>query len=274
MTANAATLARWPFGRRPASVAGGASAGWKWRSRPSARNSSRTGWRICAAAPRFCPAGWARRAIWMFSRPSSWTRPPKTGEQRSFRSACARARKRCATRPGKRPATASPAPISRSSPMMSRPWPSRACRWRRDTKLPRVARAHCSTASIRRVAKARPQGRASREEGDLHRLRIALKKLRYTAEFLAPLYPRKQSQALSARSCAAAGTSGRHQRYRPCPRHHGQLLRETDGKQADAGRCAMPRALVAGWYRARRPQLVKQALKRWKKFRKVKPFWA
>ena len=32
--------------------------------------------------------------------------------------------------------------------------------------------------------------------------------------------------------------------------------------------------LVAGWYRARRPHIAKRALKRWKKFRKVKPFWA
>ena len=43
--------------------------------------------------------------------------------------------------------------------------------------------------------KARPQRRRP-EEGDLHRLRIALKKLRYTAEFFAPLYPKKKVKAL------------------------------------------------------------------------------
>jgi len=46
----------------------------------------------------------------------------------------------------------------------------------------------------RQAARARKRGRAARshEEGDLHRLRIALKKLRYTAEFFAPLYKKKK----------------------------------------------------------------------------------
>ena len=47
----------------------------------------------------------------------------------------------------------------------------------------------------------------------------------------------------------------------------------TDGKRsAPAERYAA--GLVAGWYRARRPRITKQALKRWKQFRAVKPFWA
>ena len=32
--------------------------------------------------------------------------------------------------------------------------------------------------------------------------------------------------------------------------------------------------VIAGWYRARRPQIARQALKRWKRFAKLRPFWA
>jgi CHAD domain-containing protein len=47
---------------------------------------------------------------------------------------------------------------------------------------------------VRQAGRAKKRGRAARshEEGDLHRLRIALKKLRYSAEFFAPLYKKKK----------------------------------------------------------------------------------
>jgi CHAD domain-containing protein len=51
-----------------------------------------------------------------------------------------------------------------------------------------------------------------------------------------------------------------------------KLLRETEAKRPAPGE-RYAAGLVAGWYRARRPHIAKQALKRWKKFRKVKPFW-
>ena len=74
--------------------------------------------------------------------------------------------------------------------MMSRRWPIRACRWRRTPGC----RASPRGMLDRQQARARKRGRKARsgEEGDLHRLRIALKKLRYTAEFFAPLYPKKK----------------------------------------------------------------------------------
>jgi len=63
---------------------------------------------------------------------------------------------------------------------------------------------------VKRVRK-RAKVAKSREEGDLHRLRIALKKLRYSAEFFAPLYSRKkvarylQKQALDPANLSATG---------------------------------------------------------------------
>ena len=48
---------------------------------------------------------------------------------------------------------------------------------------------------LRREARQVKRGRKaqSREEADMHQLRIALKKLRYTAEFFASLYPKKKA---------------------------------------------------------------------------------
>ena len=63
------------------------------------------------------------------------------------------------------------------------------------TQLPLTRQRHLPKTAgrmlDRQVARVKKRGRTarSREEGDLHRLRIALKKLRYTAEFFAPLYP-------------------------------------------------------------------------------------
>src|SRR5262249_4399312 len=59
----------------------------------------------------------------------------------------------------------------------------------RENRLPRTARRMLDR-QVKRVKK-RAKVAKSRKEGDVHRLRIGLKKLRYTAEFFAPLYPRK-----------------------------------------------------------------------------------
>lgn len=140
----------------------------------------------------------------------------------------------------------------------------------RDTRLARVA-ARLLDRQQRRVAK---RGRKVKggEEGDLHRLRIALKKLRYTAEFLAPLYPRKKvkryvRQLRGLQEYLGAINDTAHVRATMAT-----MSRETDGKRAVPGE-RYAAGVVAGWYRARRPQIVGRALRRWKKFRKIKPFW-
>jgi CHAD domain-containing protein len=60
----------------------------------------------------------------------------------------------------------------------------------RDPKLSRVAKRLLK----RQQTRALKRGRKARDgdEAHLHGLRIALKKLRYTAEFLAPLYPKRK----------------------------------------------------------------------------------
>ena len=139
-----------------------------------------------------------------------------------------------------------------------------------DTRLDRVSRRllkRQQRRAVKRGKKAR-----SGEEGDLHRLRIALKKLRYTAEFLAPLYSKKKVRRYVGKLRGLQEHLGALNDIAHVRTTMHMLMRDSDGKRAQpAERYAA--GVVAGWYRARRPGIAKQALKRWKQFRKVKPFW-
>jgi CHAD domain-containing protein len=112
----------------------------------------------------------------------------------------------------------------------------------------------------------------SGREGDLHRLRIGLKKLRYTCEFFAPLYSKKEV--------------GRYlKKLRGLQNHLGDLndvanvrsvvhglIKEKPRKDDDTALSYAAGAMV-GWYGAQVPGIGKAAMKRYRKFRKVKPFW-
>jgi len=98
-----------------------------------------------------------------------------------------------------------------------------------------------------------------------HKLRIALKKLRYAAEFFAPLYPRK--------------TTGRYikalkellDRMGEANDVHG--IGDTLARIGNAAELRFAAGTVAGWHASREKRLTKKAMKGWKSFRKKKPFW-
>lgn len=140
----------------------------------------------------------------------------------------------------------------------------------RDTKLSRVA----ARLLDRQQARALKRGRRARDgdEAHLHRLRIALKSLRYTAEFLAPLYPKRKVKQYVRELRGLQEQLGAINDIAHVRATMATLLRETDNKRTAPGE-RYAAGLVAGWYRASRRQIAKQALKRWKKFRKVEPFW-
>ncbi len=126
----------------------------------------------------------------------------------------------------------------------------------------------------RQIKRVKKRGRTarSRDEGDLHRLRIALKKLRYTAEFFAPLYG-----------------SGKVKRYlrkvKDLQNHLGQLndsanvrsviasLLPLKGRKEDEAGLRFAAGTLVGRYGAQAPVAIAQALKRYAKFRNVKPYW-
>ena len=115
--------------------------------------------------------------------------------------------------------------------------------------------------------KVRKRGKRVKKGYDerTHRLRIALKKLRYAAEFFAPLYPQKKTA------------------------HYLRALRNLLGKLGEANdvhgiagtlahigggeEIRFAAGAVSGWHGSREKRLTKKALQDWRKFKKRAPFW-
>jgi CHAD domain-containing protein len=125
----------------------------------------------------------------------------------------------------------------------------------------------------RQEKRAKKRGRAARshEEGDLHRLRIALKKLRYTAEFFAPLYRRKKVKRYLAEVKRLQECLGRLNDFAHARSVISQL---GPSAQKDSAGLRFAAGMVQGWYGARRPRIVKMAMKRWSKLKRAEAFWA
>jgi len=140
----------------------------------------------------------------------------------------------------------------------------------RDQRLPRTARRMLDR-QVRRVKK-RGRTAASREEGDMHRLRIALKKLRYTAEFFAPLYPKRDVARYLKTLRVLQTRLGDLNDVANVRRVVGELLRDKSRKD-DEGAMRYAAGALVGWYGAQVPGAIKQALKRYKTFKRVTPFW-
>ena len=144
----------------------------------------------------------------------------------------------------------------------------------RQRRLPRTA----SRMLDRQIARVKKRGRTarSRDEGDLHRLRIALKTLRYTAEFFAPLYPKRDVQRYLKQVRGLQADLGDLNDAANVRAVIGQLLRPEDNKSVkkenDSALRFAAGALV-GWYGAQTPRFIHKALKRYRKFRKLTPFW-
>jgi CHAD domain-containing protein len=129
-------------------------------------------------------------------------------------------------------------------------------------------------ALAKRAGNARKKAKhlASLSNEQRHRLRIALKKLRYAAEFFAPLFPAKDvSQYLKkladaqdvfgALNDAATATSILDKILITVPPEEGKNLREGA-------------AFVEGWHLARIEPAWADAKARWKRLAKSEPFWA
>jgi CHAD domain-containing protein len=137
----------------------------------------------------------------------------------------------------------------------------------RERRLGKTARRMLER-QVKRVNKRGKIAR-SREEADLHRLRIALKKLRYTAEFFAPLYPRKDVKKYLKKLRGLQNQLGDLNDIANVRGVVGSLMRDDASEPA----ACFAAGAVTGWYGARTPRVIKQAVKRYRKFRRVAPFW-
>jgi CHAD domain-containing protein len=141
----------------------------------------------------------------------------------------------------------------------------------RQPSLPRLARRMLRRGA-RRVKK---RGRAaqSREERDLHQLRIALKRLRYTAEFFASLYSKKKSARYLKKVRRLQEHLGALNDIAHVRGTLTKLVRGEDGKSRGQADLRFAAGAVTGWYAARGGRIAKQALRDYHKFRRLKAFW-
>ena len=126
------------------------------------------------------------------------------------------------------------------------------------------------------LMRVRKRGRRlkSLEQRECHRLRIALKRLRYAAEFYGPLYKKKAVKRYLGRVRKLQDLLG-------CINDVAQVRAVLARLLADEAISAHVQAdlyftagLINGWHRARVERLSKRALRRWDKFKRLDPFWA
>jgi CHAD domain-containing protein len=118
-------------------------------------------------------------------------------------------------------------------------------------------------------AKKRARHLSRLDVNERHRLRIALKKLRYAGEFFASLFPDKDvapylKQLSRAQDSFGAMNDG------AMTLHVLEKIRASAPKNAEIGEAA---AFVAGWHLSRLDPMWDVARKRWKRLAKDEPFW-
>jgi triphosphatase len=128
-----------------------------------------------------------------------------------------------------------------------------------------------------RLARVRKRGRHLEQLSDSkrHQLRIALKKLRYTAEFFAPLYEPAAVSAFVKRMSRMQDVLGALNDV-VVARTTLEWLVDIDDATPLVSRAALSFAagMVYGWHLECAAHTWENAVKRWKKFTKVEPFWA
>jgi inorganic triphosphatase YgiF len=105
-----------------------------------------------------------------------------------------------------------------------------------------------------------------------HRLRIALKKLRYTVEFFAPLFDAKDVNKYLKKLGAAQDVFGAMNDAATASHILGLVLENASPEQSTALREGA--ALVDGWHLARIAPAWRDAKSHWKNLEKSNPFWA
>jgi CHAD domain-containing protein len=149
-------------------------------------------------------------------------------------------------------ATRSRAPVPASVPPLARDWIGPLLQQRHD-KLAKRAR------HIHRIAAA-----------DRHRARVAAKKLRYAAEFFAPLFSEKHAEAYIAALAKLQSVLGRLNDIETA----GKLLDELAPAEDQAPGAAHAAGIVRGWLAASVAPELKRLRDAQRAFRKCAPFWS
>jgi CHAD domain-containing protein len=111
-------------------------------------------------------------------------------------------------------------------------------------------------------------------DAERHRLRIALKKMRYTAEFFAPLYPKKPTRKFLKRLNGMQDVLGAVNDVATARNILERLVGAGDGGLlASTADLSFAAGIVYGWQLERADRMWNKAVDRWDEFRKREPFW-
>jgi inorganic triphosphatase YgiF len=153
--------------------------------------------------------------------------------------------------------------------LASRAWQDGAVDEQR-AQLAAPVRAYAQSELERRYERVRRRGRdlAELDPAGRHRLRIAIKKLRYSVEFFAPLFEPEASGALRARLARLQDILGTMNDAATL----GRLLSEIPADPTDTA-MAEARGVLTGWSAGRGEALHDELERAWKRFRRTPTFW-
>lgn len=126
------------------------------------------------------------------------------------------------------------------------------------------------------LMRVRKRGRRvkSLEQRDMHRLRIALKRLRYATEFYGPLYKKRVVKRYLGHLKRLQDLLGALNDVAQVRSVLARLTAdESTSPHMQADLC-FAAGLINGWHRAGAERLGGKALRRWDKFKREKAFWA
>lgn len=124
------------------------------------------------------------------------------------------------------------------------------------------------------LSQVRKRGRHMRslDERERHKLRIALKKLRYASEFFAPLYKKQQVKRYLRRIKSLLDDLGALNDVVSVRSTLSRLTNEESGKGLSPELCYAA-GVLNGWHGARVDKLGRSAVRNWKKFGELDLFW-
>jgi len=145
--------------------------------------------------------------------------------------------------------------------------------WAGDGRLSLAAVAPDLMARHLKRAKRRGQTLLTAAPPERHRLRIALKKLRYTGEFFAPLYAPKAVTGFMGPLKELQDLLGHLNDAAQVRSHLGRLMMEETGEAVLQADLSHATGLLLGWHQAQADRLLAKTAKRWKAFKKAEVFW-
>ncbi|MFO1129410.1 MAG: CHAD domain-containing protein [Rhodospirillales bacterium] len=156
--------------------------------------------------------------------------------------------------------------------------------WRREASAPAAERlgetisGYAGVLLDKRHGSARKRGRGfdNQPAEERHRLRIALKKLRYATEFFRSLYPAEQTRPYLARLKSLQDTLGHMNDVATAERLIGSLIDgRTENNRIDGElvKLAVAGGRILGWYAHAVEAVEPKARRAWREFKASEVFW-